>query len=192
LRAAIESASIPPLRVITGLSGLDDDRGPCNLHQTSCYNRAPFQHTVSGGLLISRARQPCAAVLAPGGQNKIRRSKEFGDSGAYSESLEEDFEEEEEEEEEAGVPEAETSEPATPAPPPPPAPKPAAPSGGGPKKPAAKKKAPAKKAPAKKKAPPKPAKKKAAKKPAKKKAAKKAARKPAKKAAKKKTKKGRR
>ena len=29
--------------------------------------------------------------------------EEFGDSGAYSESLEEDFEEEEEEEEEAGV-----------------------------------------------------------------------------------------
>ena len=29
--------------------------------------------------------------------------EEFGDSGAYSESLEEDFEEEEEEEEEAGI-----------------------------------------------------------------------------------------
>lgn len=71
--------------------------------------------------------------------------EEFGDSGAYSESLEEDFEEEEEEEEEAGVPEADMSEPASPAPPPPPAPKPAAPGGGGPKKPAAKKKAPAKK-----------------------------------------------
>ena len=56
--------------------------------------------------------------------------EEFGDSGAYSESLEEDFEEEEEEEEEAGVPEPDMSEPAAPAPPPPPAPRPAAPGGG--------------------------------------------------------------
>ena len=50
--------------------------------------------------------------------------EEFGDSGAYSESLEEDFEEEEEEEEEAGTPEPALGEPVTPAPPPP-APKPA-------------------------------------------------------------------
>ena len=113
-------------------------------------------------------------------------------NGAYTESLEEDFEEEEEEEE-SGVPESEESEPepvvAPPAPKPSkPAPKPAAPSGGGGGKPKAKKKA-AK--PAKKKAAKKPAKKKAkkaAKKPAKKKAAKK---KPAKKAAKKKGKKRR-
>ena len=56
--------------------------------------------------------------------------EEFGDSGAYSDSLEEDFEEEEEEEEEAGVPEPEMSEPAGSVPPPPPAPKPAAPAGG--------------------------------------------------------------
>jgi len=96
--------------------------------------------------------------------------EEFGDSGAYSESLEEDFEEEEEEEEEAGVAEPAMSEPPMPAPPPPPAPKPkpAAPSGGGggPKKPAAKKKAPAKKPAAKKK----PTAKKKAAKPARKKA----------------------
>ena len=58
--------------------------------------------------------------------------EEFGDSGAYSESLEEDFEEEGEEEEEPGSPASDISEPA--APPSPPAPKPAAPSGGGPKK----------------------------------------------------------
>ena len=50
--------------------------------------------------------------------------EEFGDSGAYSESLEEDFEEEEEEEEEPGMPESESIEP-EPMPPPPPAPKPA-------------------------------------------------------------------
>ena len=53
--------------------------------------------------------------------------EDFGDSGAYSESLEEDFEEEEEEEEEAGIAEPAMGEPAMPAPPPPPAPKPAAP-----------------------------------------------------------------
>jgi len=49
--------------------------------------------------------------------------EEFGDSGAYSESLEEDFEEEEEEEE-SGTPSPETSEPESIAVPPPPAPRP--------------------------------------------------------------------
>ncbi len=46
--------------------------------------------------------------------------EDFGDSGAYNESLEEDFEEEEEEEEEAGVPETDEtdmSEPAASTPP---------------------------------------------------------------------------
>jgi hypothetical protein len=105
--------------------------------------------------------------------------EEFGDSGAYSESLEEDFEEEEEEEEEPGMPEPEAIEPEPAAVPAPPAPRPAAPAGGGGG--GAKKKA-AKKKPAKKKATKKPAKK--AKKPAKKKA-KKAAKKPAKKKGKK-------
>ncbi len=78
---------------------------------------------------------------------------EFGDSGAYGDSLEEDYEEEEEEEEAevAGVIEPQP-EPATPAP--------AAPAGGGgspkaPRKPAAKK--PAKKKPVKKAAKKKPA-----------------------------------
>src|SRR5215831_13408520 len=78
--------------------------------------------------------------------------EEFGDSGAYSESLEEDYEEEEEEEEEPGMAEPESAE-AEPEPvSAPPAPsKPAAPAGGGgggakkkkaaKKKPAAKKKA---------------------------------------------------
>ena len=50
--------------------------------------------------------------------------EEFGDTGAYSESLEEDFEEEEEEEEEAGVPEPDLGEPVTPSAPPPSAPRP--------------------------------------------------------------------
>ncbi len=83
---------------------------------------------------------------------------EFGDSGAYGDSLEEDYEEEEEEEAEvAGVIEPQPE----PVAPPPAAPKP---SGGGgspkpPRKPAAKK--PAKKKPAKKVAKKKPAKKKA-------------------------------
>ncbi len=48
--------------------------------------------------------------------------EEFGDTGAYSESLEEDFEEEEEEEEESGLPASEADEPepvSVPAPPPP-------------------------------------------------------------------------
>ena len=69
--------------------------------------------------------------------------EEFGDTGAYSESLEEDFEEEEEEEE-SGMPAPESIEPepvSIPAPPPPkPRPAPSAPSGGG-GKPKAKKKA---------------------------------------------------
>src|ERR1700740_3186830 len=102
--------------------------------------------TVSGGLLISRVRQPYAALVRQEAKPKSGGAmtfydptlygrddeEEFGDSGAYSESLEEDFEEEEEEEEEPGgsVPEAIEPEPvAAPAPPAPP--KPAAPSGGG-------------------------------------------------------------
>src|SRR5215467_11919262 len=97
---------------------------------------------------------------------------EYGDSGAYGDSLEEGYEEEEEEEEaEMPVSEEPEPEPAMPA-----APAPSRPigGGGGGSKPAAKK--PAKKKPAKKPAKKKPAKKK----PAKKKAAKKPARKKAK------------
>ena len=67
--------------------------------------------------------------------------EEFGDSGAYSEPLEEDFEEEEEEEEEPGMPASESIESEPERAPAPPAPKPAPPSGGG----GAPKKAPAKK-----------------------------------------------
>ena len=66
---------------------------------------------------------------------------EYGDSGAYGESLEENFEEEEEEEEESGVTEDRPdlgSEPAM-------EPPPATPLGGGGGKPPAPKKAPAKK-----------------------------------------------
>src|SRR5580658_7605866 len=141
----------------------------------------------SGGLLNSLVPATRALVAATGRPGSPQRSggsmtfydptlygrdeeDEFADSGAYSESLEEDFEEEEEEE--AGLPEPDAHAPApvaTAAPPAPkPAPKPAAPKppapagGGGGSKPAAKKKAakkPAEKA--KKKA--------AAKKPAKKK-----------------------
>jgi len=78
--------------------------------------------------------------------------EEFGESGAYSESLEEDFEEEEEEEEEGPAPEAGETEPEPAPEPPTPKPAPAAGGGGGgrSKKPIAKKKTAAKKAPAKK------------------------------------------
>jgi hypothetical protein len=145
----------------------------------------------SGGLLNSvvpaaRARSAHPAATESGGAMRFNdptlygrdEEEEFGDSGAYSESLEEDFEEEEEEEE-TGVPEAITPEPVAPAPPP--APAAPAPAGGG-GKPKAKKKA------AKKLAKKKPAKKaKKAKRPARKKVAKKkAAKKPAKKAKKRK------
>jgi hypothetical protein len=51
--------------------------------------------------------------------------EEFGDSGAYSESLEEDFEEEEEEEEESGLPQPEINGVEPVSAPAPPAPKPA-------------------------------------------------------------------
>ena len=51
--------------------------------------------------------------------------EEFGDSGAYSESLEEDFEEEEEEEEEPGITGSDTAESESEPAPAPPAPRPA-------------------------------------------------------------------
>src|ERR1700686_5004390 len=92
---------------------------------------------------------------------------EFGDSGAFSESLEKDLEEEDEEEEEARIPEPDlgraepASAPAAPAPRPAPAG-----GGGGDRKPAAKKKAARR--PAKKKSAKKSAKKKAARRPARK------------------------
>ena len=54
--------------------------------------------------------------------------EEFGDSGAYTESLEEDFEEEEEEEE-SGLPAPEAAEPVSAPAPPAPKPAPPAPSG---------------------------------------------------------------
>src|SRR5260370_17708079 len=76
---------------------------------------------------------------------------EFGDSGAFSEPLEEDLEEEDEEEEEARTPEPDLGRPEPASSPAAPAPRPVpAGGGGGARKPAAKKKA-AKKA--KKKAP---------------------------------------
>jgi hypothetical protein len=166
-------------------------RSPCSAHRISCYNPAPLQHKYFVVLKFSRARSQVAAYPLPaatesGGAMTFYdptlygrdEEEEFGDSGAYSESLEEDFEEEEEEEEEPGIPEAE-SEPEPEPVPAPPAPKPAAPSGGGGG--GARKKAAKKKSAPKKKAK-KPAKK--AKKPAKKKA-KKAAKKPAKKKGKK-------
>src|SRR5207248_3061999 len=118
----------------------------------------------SGGLFNTLCRsqsdQPHLAANESGGAMTFNdpthygrdEEEEFGDSGAYSESLEEDFEEEEEEEE-SGVPTPAGSEPepmSIPAPPPPPKPRPApsAPSGGGGGKPKAKKKA-AKKPPKK-------------------------------------------
>jgi hypothetical protein len=112
---------------------------------------------------------------------------EFGDSGAYGDTLEEDYEEEEEEEE-SELPSVMEEEPETASEPEPAAPAPTGGGGGGAPKPAKKKaaKKAAKKAP--KKAAKKAAKKKAAKKPAKKakKTAKKKAAKKAKKSAKKK------
>jgi hypothetical protein len=108
---------------------------------------------------------------------------EFGDSGAYGDALDEDYEEEEEEEEEAEMPSGDDVEPEA-------APEPAAPAstgGGGGSR--SSRKAPAKKAPKKssKKAPKKAAKKKSAKKAPKKAAKKKSAKKKAgKKSAKKK------
>src|SRR5229473_6524983 len=137
--------------------------------KTLCYNRAPFSQKFFSCLSISLAH----AVLAqrpgaersskPGGKmtfdetlyGRDDETDEFGDSGAYGDSLEEDYEEEEEEEEAevAGVIEPQP-EPAAPVPAPP------KPSGGGgppkpPRKPAAKK--PAKKKPARKVAKKKPA-----------------------------------
>src|SRR6266566_2499528 len=83
---------------------------------------------------------------------------EFGDSGAFSESLEEELEEEDEEEEEARIPEPDLGRPEPASAPAAPAPRPApAGGGGGARKPAAKKKA-AKKS-AKKKAARRPARK---------------------------------
>jgi outer membrane biosynthesis protein TonB len=163
--------------------------------KTLCYNRAPFDGTVVFQLSFYFPLVPAAlaqrpapgAAQNPGGKMTFNETlyarddemDEFGDSGAYGDPLEEDYEEEEEEEEAevAGVIEPQP-EPVTPTPA---APKP---SGGGgspkpPRKPAAKK--PAKKKPARKVAKKKPAKKKPARKPAKKKVAKK---RPARKAAK--------
>src|SRR6266852_5087240 len=140
--------------------------------KTPCYNRAPFSQKFFSCLSISLAH----AVLAqrpgaerspkPGGkitfdETLYRRDDEmdeFGDSGAYGDSLEEDYEEEEEEEE-AEVPGMIEPQP-EPAAPAPAAPRP---SGGGgspkpPRKPAARK--PAKKKAARKVARKKPAKKK--------------------------------
>ena len=57
--------------------------------------------------------------------------EEFGDSGAYSESLEEDFEEEEEEEEEPGITGSDTTESDSEPAPAPPAPRPVTGGGGG-------------------------------------------------------------
>jgi hypothetical protein len=158
-----------------------------------CYNRDPFSlaKQLFSSLFNSWRRQcehsnrHAAQPENSGGEMNVYETlylrddemDEFGDSGAYGESLEENFEEEEEEEE-AELPgvtgtEAETPMPAAPMPM-------GGGGGGGPSKPAAKKPA------AKKAAPKKKAKKKAAKKAAKKKPARKAAKKkPAKKAKKK-------
>src|SRR2546423_1929532 len=158
---------------------------PCRAHRISCYNPAPFQRRFSGGLFNfpcarSRIAYRFRPPLKSGGAMTFYdptlygrdEDEEFGDSGAYSESLEEDFEEEEEEEEEPGMPASESteSEPA----PKPSAPKPAAGGGGGGRRAPAKKKAAKKKPAAKKRPAPK---KRSAKKPAKKKAGKKVAKK---------------
>src|SRR2546428_3405115 len=122
--------------------------------KTPCYNRAPFNQKFFSCLSISLAH----AVLAqrpgaernpkPGGKMTFDETlygrddemDEFGDSGAYGDSLEEDYEEEEEEEEAAEVPAIIESQP-EPAAPAPSAPRPASGGGGSkpPRKPAAKK-----------------------------------------------------
>src|SRR4030081_1394554 len=67
---------------------------------------------------------------------------EFGDSGAFSEPLEEDLEEEDEEEEEARIPEPDLGRPEPASPPAAPAPRPTPAGGGGvARRPAARKKA---------------------------------------------------
>src|SRR6266849_7257988 len=153
--------------------------------KTLCYNRAPFSQKFFSCLSISLAH----AVLAqrpgaerspkPGGKMTFDETlygrddemDEFGDSGAYGDSLEEDYEEEEEEEE-AEVPGGE----AQPEPVAPPAPTPSGGGGGGgkparkPPRKAARKAAPRKKAAKKKAAKKKPARKAAKRKPARKKA----------------------
>src|ERR1700741_476097 len=172
------------LRISSGFGIGVRVQSPCSPHRMSCYNPAPLQQKflLSFNSLVPAARaNPHPAATESGGAMTFYdptlygrdEEEEFGDSGAYSESLEEDFEEEEEEEE-SGTPTPEMGEPesiAVPPPPPPkPRPTPPAPSGGGggARKPAAKKKAARKPAP-KKAAKKKPAKKKAAKKTAKKK-----------------------
>src|SRR5436305_10465647 len=139
---------------------------PCRAHRISCYNPAPFQQRFSGGLFNfpcarSRIAYRFRPPLKSGGAMTFYdptlygrdEDEEFGDSGAYSESLEEDCEEEEEEEEEPGMPASEAIESEPEPAPAPPAPKPAPPSGGGggAKKAPAKKKKAAKKKPAAKK-----------------------------------------
>jgi len=149
-----------------------------------CYNRDPFSLVKQlFSSLFNSWRRQCeqsnrhgALPENSGGEMNVYETlylrddemDEFGDSGAYGESLEETYEEEEEEEEAElpGVTGAEVEIPM------PPAPMPVGGGGGGSSKPAAKKAAPKKAAPKKK---------------AKKKAAKKAAKKPARKAAKKKS-----
>src|SRR5436305_14664916 len=160
---------------------------PCRAHRVSCYNPAPFQQRFSGGLFNfpcarSRIAYRFRPPLKSGGAMTFYdptlygrdEDEEFGDSGAYSESLEEDFEEEEEEEEEPAITGSDTTESDSEPAPAPPAPRPATGGGGGGARraPAKKKATPKKRPAAKKKAPKAP--KKAAKKPAKKKAGKKA------------------
>jgi hypothetical protein len=163
-----------------------------------CYNRDPFSLAKQlFSSLFNSWRRQCeqsnrhgARPENSGGEMNVYETlylrddemDEFGDSGAYGESLEENFEEEEEEEE-AELPGVTGAEAETPMPP---APMPiGGGGGGGSSKPAAKKAVPKKAAPKKK------AKKKAAKKAAKRKPARKAAKKkptkkkPAKKAKKK-------
>jgi hypothetical protein len=153
-----------------------------------CYNRAPFNQTqqsfsclfyfpsIRGACVISqRDAQPKSGGEMSFEETLFLRDDEmdeFGDSGAYGDSLEEDYEEEEEEEE-AEVPGGE----ALPEPVVPPAPTPSGGGGGGgkparkPPRKAARKAAPRKKAAKKKAAKKKPARKAAKRKPARKKAA---------------------
>src|SRR5579863_5955091 len=97
-------------------------RGPCSLLGMPCFiaRRSSKQFRWSFKFLVPAARARCLHPAATDQEELMTfydptlygrdEEEEFGDSGAYSESLEEDFEEEEEEE--AGLPEPEAVTPA--------------------------------------------------------------------------------
>src|SRR6202020_2589296 len=103
--------------------------------QTLCYNRAPFKQQQNFAVFLFFSAKSALKQLPGASDSRSSGGKmtfdetlyarddeadEFGESGAYGDTLEEDYEEEEEEEEE--VPVASEPEPEPVAPPPPPKP----------------------------------------------------------------------